>query len=548
MKKSSATKTLKLLIVMRSVPTTVLILLFTLSFSLSYSQQASVNNAVFKLDVFKTEKEKKLFAEIDKKEDFDFLSLYLATDPSLSKEVSREEIQTRITDFINASAVAGKQELKSKELKKIYKDIHNAFLSKYSDNPTFSQLFVNGDYNCATATALYALMLEKLSIDYNIRETPQHVYIIAAPQTHNIIFETTAPGARFYQFTDKGKAEYVEYLYNNKMISKEEWANGDKNEIFNKHFYTDELIDKRKLAGLLYYNLGVEATNKEDYKEAYKNFEKAYFLYPDKKIKYFVSVTLASVLFEKTIMENENSFHYFLRFTEVNDNEIAKSILKEYMEGVTKKLLFQFPDYPKYKNLYQSVSVAITDSSLARDIRYNHYYNTAHYYSIKNKLDTSLQYLDSVYALNEKDLLVQELIAETIAETFKTISDESKALDSLKKVFQRYPFIDKKSSKLGDYYGWCLSRVTGIQFQKNKKKEGMQFLSEIKEIIETNPELSKKMEIYFTAAFVEVYYYYVRNKEYKEAKSFLLSVMKYYPEQEELKLRMKRIDEILSHH
>jgi hypothetical protein len=525
---------------------TFLSLILSATFFCSRSQPTSdaldKSEYLFDLNVFKTSQEKQLFSEIASGKNIDYLNLFILSDPSSNPvtETPKDKIET----FFSSSDALHQQDFNAKRLKKVYSDIHNSFLNKYVDNPGFGELFSTGNYNCATATALYTLLLDKTSIAYNIRETPQHVYIVAAPETYNLIFETTAPGAKFLDLNEKSKNQFLEYLYNNKIISKGEWTSGDKNELFKKFFFNDSVINKRQLAGLLYYNAGVDAIGKENFNEGYKNFEKAYFLYPCQKIRYFVIISLASLLVEDKMKNDPDAYMYYLRFSDISDRDISKTMLGGYYDEIGQKLLFKSSDPQKYWQLYNRMIPHISDTTLRKDIQSAHYYNIAHYFSIKSKYDSSLLYLDSVYTYNKNDLLIQELITNNLLEVLRGITNEKKAYDSLNTIFKRYPFIDRQS-RLGEYYFYCLSRVTVTAFQNDHKKEGDEYLQIIYNLIETQPELKKKGEPYFTEAFSGAYSYFMGRSKYKEAKDFLTSVMKFYPDNEDLQRQMKFVLKIL---
>jgi hypothetical protein len=147
--------------------------------------------------------------------------------------------------------------------------------------------------------------------------------------------------------------------------------------------------------------------------------------------------------------------------------------------------------------------------------------------------------------LNKEDLLVQELITGTMEEIIRSLhNDEKAAMDSLEKFFNRYSFIDR-NGKYGEIHAYYLARIASQNFSKDKKKEGDVYLASIENIIAHQPEISKKVEQYFAAAFIENYYYYVRRKQYKEAKAFILQAAKYYSANEDIKAKLKWIDEVL---
>src|SRR5688572_33328749 len=132
------------------------------------------------------------------------------------------------------------------------------------------------------------------------------------------------------------------------MIGADEWKSTDRNALFEKYFYTQGSISKQQLAGLLYYNQGVAAAGNEDYQEAYRNFEKAWFLYPVEKLKYYISYSLANLILKDGSIDDEKAYPVYLRFAEVADEELGNRALLEYMEKITHKILLRKPDPGQY--------------------------------------------------------------------------------------------------------------------------------------------------------------------------------------------------------
>ena len=95
--------------------------------------------------------------------------------------------------------------------------------------------------------------------------------------------------------------------------------------------------------------------------------------------------------------------------------------------------------------------------------------------------------------------------------------DDITTLDTLHHFFKRYSFLDRHG-KLGEGYMYCLAAVTAKLYDKDKKKEGDQYYAIIYDMMVNQPTVFKKYELYLTNALVQIYVYYVRNKQYKEAK------------------------------
>lgn len=490
--------------------------------------------------VFNNETEKKLFAEVVSTGSTDYCQLLInSTVAPAGFSLAKYESFIQSKDwFRNQRSFTGK------ELKKIYKDIHEAFFTKYTENPAFNEIFVNGNYNCVTASVLYALLLERLAVEYNIRETPTHVYIVAAPASHNVVFETTTPGITVYSLNEKAKTQYLEYLASNKIISREDLASGNKNELFDKHFYNDKPIAIRELAGLMYYNLGVAGLDAGDYRSAYRNFEKAYFLYPGTKLKYILGISVASILFNTDKISKEEKLPFLTRYLEIGSKENIKEVSAEFYQDASKQYLFQHPEPGKFREIYNTIVSAITDSAQLKDLRHDYYMDFAHYYSAKQASDTALIYLDSLYSLNKNNLNTQELIGLVLQDRVREIPEKS-AIDSLQYYFKKYPFA-KSRNLLNEYLVYCLSRQVYNHYDSENVKEGQKYLQLLRETLDGKPSLAQKSESYLVPAIGEVCIYYTHKQDYKAARELILFMKNLLPENEELNRRLKYAEKSLS--
>jgi len=502
------------------------------------NNSAAEKQVILNLNIFSNDAEKKYFKEIASSGSTDLFQLMLVA--GNTNRPATLNASERIETFVQRRSEQGK-EYTGKEIKKLYGEIHQVFFTQYVENPFFAQIFVNGNYNCATASALYAILLNKLNIEYSIREKPTHVYIVVAPSSQNIVYETTAPGAMVMQLNESAKSKYLEYLHDNKLIGKEEWESSDKNALFEKYFYGDNEINLQQLCGLLYYNLGIEAVQKEDYENAYKNFEKAYFLHPGSRMKYFVSMTLATHLYKAVNLSEEEKLTAMNRYMQVGDSATAKDMIGDYFEKVSKKYLFQYPDMPRYITLYNNIVNVVKDSAFLRNIHHDHYVDMAHYYSIKEDLDSTKPYLDSLYNMNTSDLLVKEQITNTIYNMVRKRPEGKEAALALKEHFKSYPFL-RSNSNLQEYYVYNNIMEVAKKYEADNEKEGRIYLEDLKAFLDGQPALARRSENYIQAMVPGVCSYYARKKNYKTVKEFLLFFKKLLPENEEINRRLTNVE------
>src|SRR5690349_14148654 len=159
---------------------------------------------------FYSEFERETFQRFQKREANAF-SLFMANGSLLREDKIKESEQK----FYDQVALLGKEtsaKKNDKRVKTIYDNLHAKLLSKYELKNRFEEVFYNGNFNCVSATALYALAFEKLGIPYGIKEEPSHVYLIAYPYAERIVLQTTSPSAGYYTVNDEFKQRYVKTL------------------------------------------------------------------------------------------------------------------------------------------------------------------------------------------------------------------------------------------------------------------------------------------------------------------------------------------------
>ena len=227
---------------------------------------------------FNSKKEIQLFNDYDNETAFDLL--YLIDSKESSSKLEKDKAS--FFNYLNTLATKISKKKNKRVATMIYESIHDKYFTKYVDNPIFSDIFNLREYNCVTATALYAIALNHLKIPYEIKEMPTHVYLVAFPKTDKILFETTTPQAGTFDVKQKQIEEYKNYLIENKLITSAEANNED---FFRKHYLQDSTITIKQLIAVQYYNNSIKYAEKENHKKALHQVEKAYHFYQTGYIK-----------------------------------------------------------------------------------------------------------------------------------------------------------------------------------------------------------------------------------------------------------------------
>ncbi|MFY0599861.1 MAG: hypothetical protein JXR03_09330 [Cyclobacteriaceae bacterium] len=236
-------------------------LLFLVPFQLVWAQRTDV--------VFHSDFEKASFNKTELKP----FELLLASDPTVDADKYiefREDFLLGINHMIDLKK-RSKNDLLF--LEKIFYKTHRKQLGWYQNYVSLSHTFESKKYDCLTGTALFALILEEVGIEYQILEFDFHIFLIARPDGHNVLIEATDPLNGF--ISDQKEINHRIQAALTSVEVDEKYA---------QTFIKNE-IDLLALAGLQYYNLAVDLFNRQEYKKASQFIKKADLLYTSERIR-----------------------------------------------------------------------------------------------------------------------------------------------------------------------------------------------------------------------------------------------------------------------
>ncbi len=214
--------------------------------------------------VFQSAFEETAFSKTDSLSTENALALLLATDAGMD----RTKMQRYLERFHNFCLIL--QEKKTKKisdkrfLQFVFEQVRKEFFRNYSPYPSFQRLFSDGTYNCLSASALYALVLQKFNYRVHIHETAFHAYLIVETRHRQFLMDGTDP--------EGGFLVYIEQIKQREAFYREaEKARYQPN--------LNRIITLRELCGLQYYNKATLQFNKQNYSRSMELLEKAAFLY-----------------------------------------------------------------------------------------------------------------------------------------------------------------------------------------------------------------------------------------------------------------------------
>ncbi len=166
-----------------------------------------------------------------------------------------------------------------KFLEYVFYKVHSKYLRSFEPLTDFSEILEQGKYNCLTATAYYAIILEHFDFHYELIELTHHIYLKVNLDQETVLLESTDPVNGFIDSSSAVDAQLMAY-------------NSSMNEALSDDHFEAELIDLYQLIGLHYYNLAIKSFKVDDFKKSYVAINKALIFHKSAKLFTFLNFIL----------------------------------------------------------------------------------------------------------------------------------------------------------------------------------------------------------------------------------------------------------------
>ena len=465
----------------------------------------------------------------------DLIKLALLSDLS---ESEMNLVYTKFTDDISKLKLeGGKGHISDSRLKQIYQALHDKFMGQFDVNAHFSDLLISGRYQCAPASVLYAYVLEKLNIPYQIKQFPGHVYVIAEPDANKISFDTIDPLKGFYVINDESKMKDVNEFIKDKYLEQSYVNSEGVERAFDDFYYGKEDISLKEAVGILYFNRGNDEMNANKATEAYSDIAKSDILFPEKKNQFFEN---------ELMLDMVNTFKYndlkdWITLTNLANKPNATDDTKKYLqyqfENMLSEKLIKAGQKDKVDAVYTYLSANLTDADLKTQVEEDYYYQNAEYEFILTNYDDALTYMEKDYAINPNNPLVSSQFAQMVAQKFAGNITTSKMI-LLDNYVTRYPGLEKNQT-IVSLYIFDITFLGNMAFAKDDGTAGEKYIQQLTHLLDANPEHSDKYNFQIASIFGAASAYYYRKKEKPKCIVVLNAGLKYVPDSELLLRKLK---------
>ncbi|MDN5201590.1 hypothetical protein QQ008_09465 [Fulvivirgaceae bacterium BMA10] len=263
-----------------------------------FSLAGMTSSPILSYDSEYEEKIIKLFQSDDRVDQFD---LFLISNAKISWKES-EKFKANFNEFV-ASLEEKRVKIGNDErfLNHLFYKVHRKYLKNYVEHSSFGDVFLNGNYDCLSGTALYALILDRLEIQYAIKETDYHVLLMVEINGKQFLLESTDPLSGLV--SDKEKIiERIEKYLNREIGPNQNPSQVASEESYYQYsFIVYNDITLTQLAGLQYYNQAIASYNQQDLVNTLAQLEKCLVFYHSERIEEFLTLAVSAVVKDKSM-------------------------------------------------------------------------------------------------------------------------------------------------------------------------------------------------------------------------------------------------------
>lgn len=451
----------------------------------------------------------------------DTFNLMMAIDENMTENKSKEQYKKYSEIFNELSLKKIETKSLTTKIKMSYKAVHDRFLIKYSENEFFPTTMESGEYNCVSASILYAMIFDHLKIPYKVMASTNHVYLVANPGSKSMVIETTNPGLENTFFTGDFKQQYVDNLKNSKLISISEYKNKSLEEIFQEKFKEVKDATLFNLPGFQYYNKALKLAQNNDIENAYKLAQKAYFFFPIVQSKALLNNSLIFQL-DKCSFNRVSDIDYLVQYSRFENIDINLVV------GLFNNILSRQLQYSNKEafcdSLYQRLVSQIRKKELVDEISFTYNMQMAYRFQFTDK---AIPHAGNALKIKPNHIDANMIFNNYLNNKLKDIENPTSLLDTIKTLRSKYDF-EMSTIILNDFELVAYLRMAKDAFTKNKLTLGEKYIS----FFEEKCQLPLKDD-FVKYEIEKTYYayssYYYRKKNPSMQKNIIKKGLKYVP-------------------
>jgi len=427
---------------------------------------------------------------------------------------------------------------KAKKINLIKKSVSKTLLISYEHPSGFTDMFRAGEYNYYTAASMYAIFLDQLEIPYEIREVSNSVLLMAYPYSERLPIQIEGPGSMFFAFAHDTRTNFIEFLRESKVIDNATFSTTPSRMLFERYYFADYGLTIREMIGMLYLNSAIDYMNRSEPANAYKQFEKAFILYPSSKTQYLLLAHLNSFL---TAMDYHDlrDLGYLIKAGRLIGFGVDQDRVAAYLQDIVQEVLVKEQDLKGMQYIYDYLQKYLADEALKKDFSFWFYYETGKFHFNDEQYLNALTSFETAYSFKPDEKNNQNYLTRALG-GYSINTNPGMILEKIDHYDTAYLEILDNEIYLTIKQHTCLE-FFGEAFQLKDSMNGERYMAMFEEMVDQHPEITFNFlavgRSYSSAAI-----YYYRKGEIQKSRELLEKGLKYAPQNLELKLKLKSFE------
>lgn len=469
----------------------------------------------------------------------DYLAMAVAVNPNTNADdlaTIRQVVKTE-AELLKAKIPTIKKP--AARLKYIFDHVQTTFLKQYDLDADFSDMFVSGKHNCLTATILYTLLLDELSVKYTIKFMPGHVYPIVYANDIPYIFETTDPNHGFVELNGMVQKNAIQSMRLMQFISSDNGKNKPAGDIFDRYYIKLNNTEFKGLVAYQYTNAAFATMLKQDYYTAYDLISKGIILAPMDEMY----IMQEELLIQSIMNANKTSAKragMLVTYYNTTKNENKKNqIADEFKQSVYLILFSSFPSPDSLLPVYNTLHDGIRDEDVRKVLEDIYTENYISYLQTEEKDDEAFEFIYNQYISGNNSAYIKNQMQRSLSIFAGYGGYDRNKLAIYDTLAAKYPAVmDFEIFKTNRCQ--LLIRKAEEAFKMRNPVEGEQLLNAFIEgnYYDQNSRYSCNPASVYSAAGS----YYFKTGNTAKAKAALKKGLTYDPDNYEIKTKLKELN------
>lgn len=426
----------------------------------------------------------------------------------------------------------------TKKINQVQSKVNKTLLTSYEHQSGFTDIFRTGEYNYYTAASVYALILDQLNIPCEIREVSSSVLLLTYPYNERIPIEIEGPGSMFFAFAHDSRGSFVEFLRDSKVIDNATFSSTPIRVLFEQYYFADYGLTIREMIGMLYLNSAIDYLNRSEPANAYRQFEKAFILYPSSKTQYMLLAHLNGFL---TSMDYTNlqDLGYLIKASRLIGFGVERERVAAYLLDIIQEVLVNEQDVEQMEYIRDYLQEYIADEALMKDFSFQYYYETGMIHFNDEQYFNALTSFETAYSLKPDEKNNQNYLTRALG-GYSINTSPGMVLEKINHYDTAYLGILNNEIYLTVKQHVCLE-FFGEAFQLQDSKNGERYMVIFEEMVEQHPEITVNF-LAIGRSYSSAAIYYYRQGQVQKSREILEKGLEYAPHNIELKLKLKSFE------